>query len=344
MPTLAGGRERLAQRAFTLKKAWLLVSFMVGQALTAQESTIPGYANWTRRQLQEQCTDLERDLEEVLALVVVSPRQALRPGALKWLVEQFDRWHASGLGLFTISTAKQFENQIGVLEARRRLEIPPYAELLLQPGIGVAFRHPEYMLVRDLGMLYDLYCDAEGICERISWRNPPSWAATAGENTQALARATIQACFNLLESFVSGLARAHIMNHEVEPHLYKRLTENREPLKKRIRQIPALIVGRDCPISVDAYPMGPLFNDVKSRRDAFVHCEPGPQQSSHGYVKESVFHDVSPELVTLAVKATHELIREVWGFVYAEEGPRWLPPLEESGRFGKINLALGPRT
>jgi hypothetical protein len=199
------------------------------------------------------------------------------------------------------------------------------------------------MLVRDLGLLYDLYRDAESMCDAINWRNPPAWAANAGENTQALARSVIQTCFNLLESYVSGLARAHIMQKPVDIQVREKLIDTRESLRKRIRQVPALITGRECPLRQDDYPLGPLFDDIKRRRDAFVHCEPGRQESGRGYIKEAVFHDISPEVVGSAVKATHDTIRQIWQFVHERQGPRWLPALDPSGRFGKPNLALAPR-
>lgn len=64
---------------------------MIGHSLTPEGRTIPGYKTWTRRQLEAQCDELASDLEEVLALLTVSPRQALRPSAIQWLADQFDR-------------------------------------------------------------------------------------------------------------------------------------------------------------------------------------------------------------------------------------------------------------
>jgi hypothetical protein len=343
MSLATGGRERLARRAFALKKAWLLVSCMAGRVQPLKPLTIPEYSQWNRKQLEAECDDLESNLQALFTGLVLSPRNALKPSPLNWLAEQFDRWRESGLGLYTIATVQQFEQRVGVLTAHKQLEVPPYAELLLQPGLVVALRHPEYMLVRDLGLLYDLYRDAESMCDRIDPLKPPPWAGTAGENTQALARSVIQACFNLLESYISGLARAHVMTHPVDRSVRDKLLDTREPLRKRIRHVPMLITKREYPVAPDDYPLGLLFNDIKRRRDAFVHCEPGPEESGRGYVKEAVFHDISPTVVASAVKATHELIRQTWKFVHEQDGPRWLPPFEPSGRFGKQNLELRPR-
>lgn len=198
--------------------------------------------------------------------------------------------------------------------------------------------------MRDLGLLVDLYFDAMTLAGSVTPSRPTPWAAAAGENTQALARATVQACFNLLESFVSGLGRAHVMMHpELEQSTVNELLSTQGPLSLRVRKIPATIVGADCPLQPGTYPFVPLFDGVKQRRDAFVHCQPGPMQSKHGYVKEAAFHDTSHELVLSAVRSTHDAIRALWEFVHGRPGPRWLPDLEESGRFGKPNLRLVPR-
>ena len=338
-------KRRLAERAERLKKAFLLAACMAGVRLTAEQSVLPAYRSWDKRPLRIHCADLEADVVNLMARLVVSPKQAIRPAPLRWLVEQFDRWFESGLGLFTICTAQQFEARVGHLVAHRVLEIPPYAEILLQPGIDVAFRHPEYMLVRDLGALYDLYRDAESLCGSVRWDDPPGWAGAASENSQSLARAVVQACFNLLESFVSGLARAHVLTcPSPDAQSAEKLLSTREPLKHRIRRVPALITGRECPLDPNKYPLEPLFGEIKRRRDAFVHCEPGPLESERGYVKEAVFHEVSPEVVGLAIRATHDAIRQVWEFTRGRPGPRWLPVIGEEGRFGRENLRLVPRT
>lgn len=340
---LVSGRDRAISRARSLKKAWLLTAVACGQRLSADDATIPHYESWSKPRLQAHLTDLESDFEDAIGLLVESPRNALKAAPVSWLSQQFDRWVAAGASVFTIATVQQFEERVGRLVARRVLEVPPYAEVLLQPGPGVALRHPEYMLVRDLGMLVDLYLEAETLCDSISPRRPPTWAGAAGENVQALARSTIQACFNLLESFVSGMARAHVMtNASLDEEVAGKLLSTREPLRKRVRSIPSVIRGEECPFTLDALPLSTLFGEIKRRRDAFVHCEPGPIESEHGYVKEAAFNDIDRDLVPRAVRATHDTIRGLWYFVHQCEGPRWLPPIESSGRFGKINLRLCP--
>jgi hypothetical protein len=82
--------------------------------------------------------------------------------------------------------------------------------------------------------------------------------------------------------------------------------------------------------------MGPL----KARRDAFVHCEPGPAPSERGYVKEELFHDVGPQIVENTIDITIEVIRRIWLAVHQRPGPRWLPERLPSGHFPGDNLHL----
>jgi hypothetical protein len=263
---------------------------------------------------------------------------------LQWFVSRFERWRDADFGAFAMSDAWHFEREVGRLCGRNEIEIPPYAEMWLQPPHSFAFRHPEYMLARDLSALLSFYRDAESLCSGANPSRPPVWAASAGENCQGLARAVIQACFNLLESFVSGLAREHVMVHRIEGPERDRLLDTRKPLSDRIVRVPTSITGRTCPLGRSEDPLMSLFGEIMRRRDAFVHCEPGSSHSARGYVKEVAFHDVGPEVVALAVRSTHEAIRRIWEFVYERPGPRWLPALDDEGRIGGQNLRLVPDT
>jgi hypothetical protein len=59
----------------------------------------------------------------------------------------------------SVSTAWEFEQNVSLM--LMEYQHPAYSELLLQTGFPVAFRHPEYMLARDLEFLYEVYLDTE---------------------------------------------------------------------------------------------------------------------------------------------------------------------------------------
>jgi len=231
-----------------------------------------------------------------------------------------------------------------MLTALQQLDFPPYAELLLQRGNPVAFRHPEYMLARDLEFLYEIYLDTESLLTRVpDWSRAPKWAGAASENAQTLARTVVLSCFNLIESFTSGLARSHVMRHpNLDDQTVRKLTNTYEPLKKRVLAVPRAISGAVLALDVNKPPFLELFGCIKDHRDAFVHCEPGPMQSERGYVKQALFHDVSPELARTAIKSTTSAIQLIWNAVHGRTGPNWLHDLDKTGHFERVNLTVVP--
>lgn len=76
------------------------------------------------------------------------------------------------------------------------------------------------------------------------------------ENMQTLGQTVILSCSNLVESFISGLARAHVMEtpglHDVAA---KKLVDTHEPLRKRVIAIPKTIVGGEVPLDINRGPM-----------------------------------------------------------------------------------------
>jgi len=336
-----GGRDRLAQSALRLKKAWLVAALLTGHRVTQAEAEIPDYGTWTRRKLQGHVHGLEGDLGAALGAILLDAPNRVRAPVVRWLEGKFDEWAATGFGLLVISTAQEFETRVGRLRARDVLDVPPYAQVLLQPGIDVAFRHPEYMLVRDLGLLYGLFRDAEDLLEKVDWNRPPEWAAAASENALALGRASIQCCFNLLEAFTAGLARARLMaDKNLDNQVADKLRDTRSPLRRRIVVVPGLLRPEKLALDSNKKPFSILFDDVKVRRDSFVHCEPGPECSERGHVKEELFHDAFAPQVEQAIDATCDAIRVVWNHVYDRAHPRWLHERGEDRRFARTNLHL----
>jgi hypothetical protein len=334
-------RQRFANRAVLLKKSWIVAALMAGHTPRGAYARIPEYKSFNRRTFEREIAALESDLLDALKHTLTSPNQGLRPKALSWLAAQFDRLERSKPT--SLCTALDFESNVGELRATLHLDAPPYSEVLIQAGMDVAFRHPEYMLVRDLECLHGLYRDTEKLLETINWANRPWWATAASENAQGLARITILTCFNLLESFLSGLARAHVMLHpSMDQETAAKLLSTKDSLRKRIVTVPKQILGRDPSLDLNKPPLSAMFGNLKQYRDSFVHCEPGVQASSYGYVKEKLFHDMSPQLVDEAVTTTHAVIRLVWRAVRGREGPKWLGSADRSGQPHRPNLTVAP--
>jgi hypothetical protein len=338
-------RQKLAEQATVLKKAWLLCVASMGndfiqKNISPAHLSIPNYRLNKPGDLRSEIKDLEYDLKRILNDLVEAPRESLSRVA-QWLAARFDTWQASKPGMFTISTVLDFESNVGRLRARKFMEVPAYGEVFLQP-IGTTIRHPEYFLVRDLGLLWELYLDAERIMQFSERHRRQDWGGRAGENLQSLARSIVIACFNLLEAFASGLARQYLMTHpQVDTGVQKKLEGTYKPLGSRLIALSSLISGKTSSLDINKPPLAVMFGPIKSHRDAFVHCEPGPQSSERGYRKEAVFHDVGRGVVEDALRSTFEIIKTIWADVYGHDKPRWLPEWS-GGRFGNPNLRLCP--
>ena len=338
-------RDRLAGEADLYKKAWVVAACWVGYKGPIEDLAVPDYRQWNRRQLTDHVAQLKEDFaNEVDAIVDVQGGASL--DQLARFLASFHESAAKGDRPFKICMAIEFERRFGPQRIARHVEVPPYAELLFQGIHGVAIRHPEYMLARDLQFLYGLFWQAERLLAGQNWLSPPQWARSASENVQALGRATIQACFALLESFVSGLARAHIMTSDsLSAEERDKLLDGGRPLKQRLLSVPRLITGREPSLDVNKAPMSRLFGEIKERRDSFVHCEPGEEAGHRGYVKEERFHDVAPQVIDDAVALTTQVIEAIWKDVTGrEDGPRWLPDLAADKQTKAADLVLAPPT
>jgi hypothetical protein len=322
------GRANLASDATRLKKAYLLATAWVGRRPGNDELTFPDYPSWEKNRLRRQVDDLRHDVGQFMPSILMSgTRRDLPHGLTSWMADRFDEWAAAGGGVMSLGTAHEFERQFGELAFRQFGEVPPYTELLLQGWFGLAFRHPEYMLARDLQLAYSLYYQAEYLLIKADGPNPPAWARKGSESYQALARNVIQCCFNLLEAFVSGLARAAAMEGSLDDSLRHKLLDNAGPLRRRVILVARTLSGGHLELDARNSDFSVLFDQIKPRRDAFVHCEPGPQRDARGAVKEQLFHEVSKDLVDDAVARTESLIRQIWKATMSIAGPRWLPVL-----------------
>jgi hypothetical protein len=169
----------------------------------------------------------------------------------------------------------------------------------------------------------------------------------SSQHSQSLARSVILTCFNLLESFVSGLATGWLMENPSPPDDVlktlqgKRLNGRDLSLREKVTLFPSVISGKKKLEDAQA-PFARLFGECKQRRDSFVHCEPGSTPTKWGYVKEERFHDVEAAVVEETVKLTIEAICLAWQQVHLSDRPRWLPEREATGRFKHIDVALVP--
>jgi SEC-C motif len=334
-----GKTKPLAEEALLLKKAWILAMAWLGQKVGREWLVPPNYSTWSNRELKCEIEKLQGDFGDVLKFILAESEGIQVNRIARWFAAKFDEWNQSRTPILHLGRVQDVQRDLGRLRSKHLMEFPPYAELLLQGFQSLAVRHPEYHLARDLVLLHSLFLDAEVSIEE-SLRQPKPISTEA---SQSLARSVIITCYNLLESFVSGLAVAWAMENQkpVDEITNKLPRKDRASLKERFIEVPSIIVtGKTGLLDATKPPFQPLFGDFKRRRDSFVHCEPGPQPSKYGQVKEEAFHDVQVAVVEQTVDLTLEAIRVVWKTVYGREKPHWLPERGPDGRFSRVDFRL----
>jgi hypothetical protein len=331
--------QRLAGEAIRLKKAWLCLIGLLGKPANVSEEylQIANYAAWENKKLKAHIKDLEDDVADLAKRALLDWKRSNFSPTVAWLSQAYDHWESAGFQLFDLGRVQEVERAIGRLGHRRRIECPPYAQVLLQAHFGAGIRHPEYHLAQDLALLYSLFLDSEAILVDALRRRQ----RRSSEYSQSLARSVIITCFNLLESFVSGLAVGWMMENPNAPAtIVAKLQDTRSSLRKRLVQFPSIITGRPGLIDDSCPPIASLFGEHKQRRDSFVHCQPGSGPNQWGYVKEERFHDVQAATVRKTVDLTIESICLIWKAVHGREHPRWLPRKTADGRFERVGVKL----
>lgn len=332
--------QRLVVEAWTLKRAWLFASAILGHGskMGPNELMVPNYIVMEDAWLKRHIVDLKDDFSDLAKRILLDWKRSNLSTISAWFAEQFDAWAKTNCGVFEVGRVHEIEEKIGRLEFRKFMECPPYALFVMQGYYGAAIRHPEYHLASDIALFYNLLLDSESI-----WQEAPrNSIAFSTEHGQSLARSVILTCYNLLESFVSGMANGFLLDNPNAPEgLVKKLTDNNAPLRKRFLSFPALVTGLPSLFDENTPPFKPLFGEFKQRRDSFVHCEPGPEPTKWGgYVKEQHFHDVDPAIARRTVDLTFEAIGLVWKAVHGNDGPRWLPSRDVDGRFKNVGFTL----
>ncbi len=330
----------LVAEAVLLKKAWLFAIALSGRGsgLSEQSRTIPNYRFLENKALKREIENLKADFEDSAKILISDWKSSRWRSKAEWCATKFDEWGKAGFLMFEVGRIQEVEQSLGQLTCRKHMDCPPYAQLLLQGFNVSAIRHPEYHLATDLALLFNLLLDSEAILDDALRRR--QFHTT--EHSQSLARSVILTCFNLLESFASGIATAWLMENPSAPQQVVNKFKDDKPLRRRFLAFPDLILGQTGVIDDKAAPFAPLFGECKQRRDSFVHCEPGPNPTKFGYVKEVNFHDADLASARQTVDLTCDLIRQVWKLIHGKDGPSWLPKRDNRGRFERVTVKLAP--
>lgn len=331
----ADKKTRLQHEATRLHKALIMGIAIHGKtpSLNSEILELHDYSHWPIKALKLYIQELQKILGEIGKHVFQEWNNHTANKAIAWLSIKHDEWITAKQPIWEIGRVYEIEESIGTLGFRRGMECPAYAQLIVQGYNGAAIRHPEYHLARDMALLNNLFLDAEGILYEHSANQKPH----CSEHSQSLARSVILTCYNLLESFVSGLVTEFVLkNPTASAETVKKLEKPKDrSLKERFKDVPSIITGTENAMEQHENILTPLFGIHHRRRHAFVHCEPGPSKD-----KEGLFHETDQKTVKDTVKLSTQAIRAAWSVVYKTDGPRWLPSTDSNGRFDRVDVFL----
>lgn len=247
--------------------------------------------------------------------------------------------------IYTVGRVHEFERKFAKLTVQQihGFDTPLYGIIMLQGFQGFTVRYPEYHLARDICELHRTLREEGAQIEEL--RRHRSQVNT--EVHQAFARATIVACYNLLEAVTNGLAAEWLLKNAKTPNpaLDQLIGFSGGSLRKRFLAMPsAVLLDASVRFESDCEPFKSLFGRLKRRRDYIVHTAPESEGSvkSPGLAKEDrMFHDIPLADVEETIETTFSAIRAIWPTVRGKVAPSWLPVRDPDGlyRYKRIRAA-----
>lgn len=271
--------------------------------------------------------------ERLAKITLAEPERLKNQDTQGWIISKFRGWAGAKCGVYELGRVSEVEEKLGPLGLRRWITVPSYAHVILQGYVGAGIRHPEYHLARDLVLATSLYQDSQALStDDLSLSDEPN---------QSLGRSVVVTCFNLLEAFTSGLSAEFLFTTpQASESIRKSLLDDRMPLRKRFMTFPGLVRPDGSPM-IETAAIKQLFEDIKPRRDTYVHCSAGEMLSKQGHVKDRIFHEIDPAFVNSAIDMTLDAIATAWQHAHNTHVlPSWLPSRDEQGRINHNEVHL----
>lgn len=218
-------------------------------------------------------------------------------------------------------------------------DAPLHSTVHIDAYWGLKVEFPEYHLMNDLAFSFNemrtLGSQIDKL-QRLAWEEKkarePEIAAKL-RRSKAVSRMCLLSCFNLIEAYINGLAWEYAQTHQDQ--LPQLIRKEREMIKdgggsilNRVINIPRIITGRPCSLSIDQYPLKEFEETIKPYRNSIVHASPftAPEEFG-GYDRLDKLYELSSETVVLAVKVTRDLIGAIHQHIGGKNDlPRWFLP------------------
>jgi len=334
---MLSGREREALELELLEKAR-----RVGILMKMEQfdwGIVPAwddFAQMPRRELKARVKQLRPIIRQFCRLFF----PGATPESLAWLYDQV----LQNSGSYSLPRL-EFEEKVGGLSRRVARDTPLHAAVMVSATFGLQFQFPEDHMCKDWAVAYNRFLEFDEVWSRL--RDARLRDVTVREHLEIIgavsrvrdfyARATILTGFNLVETFINGLAWecVHTKGSHLKPKQCDELSERTGfvSIGKKLVRYPRIIKGSQGGILHDSRdPLRTFLRDVKPLRDAIVHLSPFAKPT--GYDKVQQFYGLETDRVSLAVDTCYEIVTTIWKFVKGRKSPpAWLIGRLNDGRF-----------
>lgn len=334
---MLSGREREALELELLEKARRVGILMKREQF--DWDIVPAwdsFAQMPRRELKAQV----KQLRSIIRQFCKSFFPGATPESLAWLYDQV----LQNSGSYSLSRL-EFEEKVGRLSRRVAPDIPLHAAVMVSATFGLQFQFPEDHMCKDWAVAYNRFLEFDEVWSKlqdvrgrdITVRKHLEIIGAISRVRDFYARATILTGFNLVETFINGLAWecVHTKGSHLKPKQLDELSERTGfvSIDKKLVRYPRIIKGgREGILHDSRDPLRTFLRDVKPLRDAIVHLSPFTK--STGYDKVEQFYSLEADQVSLVVDTCCEIVTTIWKFAKGRKSPpAWLIGRLDDGRF-----------
>lgn len=326
------GREREIGRIRQANRAAIVGRLMLGELHTWEEflqADVVDLEALPRRQLKAGASDVRQRLPREIRRFCSRNFRGLDEGKLSLLYESIKANRGLELPL------SDFEKEFALVRPEVLRGNPAHLTLSFSLW-GLQFKFPELLLAKDLAMALHLAHEAEDKLAPYQEMTHPRLADARTEvaclvaRKDFAARSAILCCYNLMESYLNGLAWAHLQTHDVSrlSNREKKLLEDTTgaSIRDKVTKYPQLLTGR--PLWQDPDEELDGFIDIlKPFRDSLVHPSPfsAPERFG-GYDKLRLLYRIDSDTATAATDILVKLVRRIHAHVFGDSQvlPEWV--------------------
>jgi hypothetical protein len=342
---IESGRDREAAEIIRYKRAAVVGRLLLGELNGPMDSIFAEqYLTKPRKELKAERDAIREYLRGEVAKFCRKNFENVKPEDLaRWYKPIFE--HKSDFYL----PLPDFTRDFGRFRAKVLKGAPLHSTVRISPW-GLQFEYPEHHLMNDLAESFNEAVEIEEVqltpYRTKTWREKKQQATKAeiadlirrGKVSQ---RACILSCFNLIESYINGIAWDYVQIHDIsglsKDHRNV-LTESERLVNiiDKLIKIPRVITGReDSPLHQTREPLKSFIDIIKPYRDSIVHASPfAAAEKFGGYDKLSKLYELNLNTARLAVDITISLIKDIHQFINnGDNSPVWILKRSENGKF-----------